>query len=501
MSLTSDHIERAILHAYAAGDLDPARRSAVSAHVEACAACSADLTAIRGLLSALAECTPPNLDDLKWRRIEQAVGLDLEREARAKISRPQHRWWMPGISAAAAAAAVLLVLTLLPREPTTPSEPPIPRRAGTTMVSAVESGATPFEVTLASGRTLELSGHARVEILEDSAEGARLHLQHGQLSVRAPQRVAGARVDLEAPGFTVLADSRDFSVGFWASETFVRVRHGSVRVDGAAFGGSTIVEAGGSKIVRQTQAATVEGGPESGASSTHVAAPRGSHAVSSGPPALAVPATPRARPLTRLASPSAAQTAARHAPEPSADTRVEVIAPVRDPIRDRFVQASRALYEDDDPIRAIELADLVVLRAGERPEARDALELLCQAHIAASQYERAATACTRLLELEPKTERARATHRRLGTLYGEHLSDCSRAVDHYTSAIVFGVTTMLDEGAVLGRARCYVELEKLDFAARDVDFLEQRGRRLARRAELDELKKALDEKRRVQGAR
>jgi hypothetical protein len=108
-------------------------------------------------------------------------------------------------------------------------------------------------------------------------------------------------------------------------------------------------------------------------------------------------------------------------------------------------------------------------------------------------------ACQRWLSVEPSAARAREIHRRLAHLYADRLGRCGDALDHFGALIVFGRASLLDEDALLGRARCALELGDLDLAALDLSVLEGQGNRVARRAEASALRRRLDAQRTPKG--
>ena len=98
------HVDEEVV-AYLSGELAPAERARVDAHLPTCAACRRAVDESRALLAALApgRPAPPPLD---WARYQA--------ELRAKVAQRRRGWWMrpwPAL-AAAAVATVVLVLTL-----------------------------------------------------------------------------------------------------------------------------------------------------------------------------------------------------------------------------------------------------------------------------------------------------------------------------------------------------------------------------------------------------
>jgi anti-sigma factor RsiW len=113
MSDTSLHPETALVP-YARGELAPAERARVAAHLEACDRCRVALTDVRAVLGALSP--PPAPAEPHWGRYRAELRARLVARARPP------RWWqrpMP-IAVSAGLAAALLLFTLRP----TPVERP-----------------------------------------------------------------------------------------------------------------------------------------------------------------------------------------------------------------------------------------------------------------------------------------------------------------------------------------------------------------------------------------
>ena len=94
---------RVRLDAYHDGELSPAERSAVEAHLRDCPSCAAELTAIRRVSGAFADTAPP----------EPSHEQMLELAASVRAAEPSDTRMLLGLfRVTAAAAAVLLALTL-----------------------------------------------------------------------------------------------------------------------------------------------------------------------------------------------------------------------------------------------------------------------------------------------------------------------------------------------------------------------------------------------------
>src|SRR5690349_19852840 len=94
--------DRVRLDAYHDGELSPAERSDVEAHLRSCPLCAAGLAAIRGMSAAFADATP-------WEPSHEQL-LQLARSVRAESS--DARMLLSLFRGTAVAAAVLLACTL-----------------------------------------------------------------------------------------------------------------------------------------------------------------------------------------------------------------------------------------------------------------------------------------------------------------------------------------------------------------------------------------------------
>jgi hypothetical protein len=499
------HPEAADWQAWLAGEGAPAIRAEREAHLETCARCAAELERVRRTLLLL---VAPDLDELSWRRLQSRVQAELD--APAPQRRPTRVLGRPLAIAAGLAGLGLIGALVLPRPepsspppgvsaaaplpPPSPAPPPVPRPPPTAVAAASEadggddapllsSGLSPFEVRLAAGHRLELSGHAEVRVLRDGAESVELALAEGQLEVRAPGAPsAPVSVTVQTPEFTVAGRSPHFVVGRWSDRAFVAVRAGTMAVRTAHEPERTVAAGERRRLDPPVETADPTVGPE-----PRPAPPR----------ALAPPPARGRRPGSR--SPVAA------APTDPV-TRVSVLrAPIRpdpigpDELSERWTRLRATYFEDGRAAEAVELAEALAADAGSRPEGRWALDLLCQAQLRLGAAERAVEACQRWLSVEPSAARAREIHRRLAHLYADRLGRCGDALDHFGALIVFGRASLLDEDALLGRARCALELGDLDLAALDLSVLEGQGNRVARRAEASALRRRLDAQRTPKG--
>jgi hypothetical protein len=116
---TDDHRDwKVSLGAYALGDLPPEERAAVSAHLEGCAECRAELRSLEGVAALLPLADAARIEHPPARppadlgaRIEAEIAAESAREGRAKRRR-RFRFGVGGAIAAATVAAVLAIAIL-----------------------------------------------------------------------------------------------------------------------------------------------------------------------------------------------------------------------------------------------------------------------------------------------------------------------------------------------------------------------------------------------------
>jgi len=106
------------LGAYALGDLPADERAAISAHVEGCAECRAELRELEGVAALLPLADPARIEAPTVRppadlgaRIEAQIAAESSREGRERRRR-RVRLWIGGAAATAAVAAVLALIVL-----------------------------------------------------------------------------------------------------------------------------------------------------------------------------------------------------------------------------------------------------------------------------------------------------------------------------------------------------------------------------------------------------
>ena len=113
------------LSPYLEGDLEPATRQSVEAHLSQCSACSSELEALRNLLSELKEAppvgVPPAFRERVWARIESSTLLERIRHA---VLEP---WYVKiPVGALATAAIVLLAVRVTGVTPARMKAPAMP---------------------------------------------------------------------------------------------------------------------------------------------------------------------------------------------------------------------------------------------------------------------------------------------------------------------------------------------------------------------------------------
>lgn len=467
------HPPDALLHAFVAGELDPAHRAAITSHLEVCPECRASRARIEGLKSLIADSQPAGFDELKWRRISQGVMAQLETEALSShhaIGSGSRAQWT--IAALAAAAAVALLVWFAPRPQKTKlaqAEIAEPQLSSPT----ITSGDTPFDLQLPQGLQLHLSEGARLIARSTAPSDIDLELQLGQLDLRALTPLdPKAPIKVRTPDFIAVARSMDFSIGYQASESFVSVRDGEVELEP----GDTVVKKGETHTIRHKEStARLEEQPREkiAAVKKKAAAPAPVEEIE------AVEEAPRAveAPSQKISS--------------EGQTSVRMIAPPADVWVEKWRQADAA-YSARDYDQAIAIANDIVAHAGMRGEVARAREMLCDLYIQTNKPVRAVEACNALLAGSTQEE-SRAVHYKLATIHRKELKDCRTAIVHYTNAMVFGRASPFDDDALIWRARCSIETGDLTSARSDVAALERRAAGLARPDELADLKKRLQQ--------
>ena len=465
------HLPPEVLQAYAAGELDPARRGACEAHLKGCGRCRERLAQVRGLHQLLQAAQPRGPDDLAWRRIRDRVRSQLEEDAHQGVSTLDlvmgRRWVTAGL---AAAAAVALMVWFGRKPEPKPAPKAVVARAAP--VQALSTGAAPASVELGAGLEVELGARGGLEIGASARDAIELDLKTGRLVVsdfRAEDRTTS--VEVRATPFRLRSRQASYELTRMSSGIEVDVATGQVTVTGPGLDFPEQIGPGAPKRLADPSA----------------------------PSKVVAKVEPREKPSIEVDVPQVAPPGSRPREGAMVDetpvieeatTRVEVEAP-DDPVAKAWVEARAAYYRRRDLDETVRWAQEVRRIAGRRPEAKWATNLLCEAHTAAERAAEAVVACGELLE-RVSGEEARQVHKRLAELHRTKLKDCASAIEHYNKALVFGQTTPLDEDARLGRAECALQVGDKDLAKRDLAHLE--ASRTFRRPELiRRLRKRLSE--------
>jgi hypothetical protein len=489
-----EHPADALLHAFVAGEVDPAQRAAISQHLESCAQCREAKARVEAVTGLFPKMQPLDLDEMRWRRISQGVMSHLENEGL------QHRHWSianaffrPGWAALGVAAlvAIVVVVWIAPRSISvlSPAAKVEKKREGG--VSTIVTGQTALALTLPPGVSLRLSPNARVVARSTVPPQIALDLDFGTLEIVEPETAPpNEAITIRTPDFITTAQRSDFTIGFESDRFFVRVRRGEATVEGDALEKAKTVRAKDALVLARE-----------GSTWREEAKPTAEVV----PPARLPPSIERRR-AAGLVKPKVHEEETPPPPvsmksQPPADenvhssyegvTKVEVEAPPEDVIAKKWHDASFAYYKKNDVRRAVALANDIVAGGGEREEVLLALDLLCEAHLHLQQPKRALEACEARLERETDPEAIRAANYRIANIERQQLHDCRGAMDHYSKAMVFGRNSLLDNDALVWRASCALDLGDLDAAKRDIALLDARSALLARPGELAELKDRL----------
>lgn len=443
-----------------AGEVDPAQRAALGAHLERCEVCASALVEVQAMRGLFREMAPPAVDDLSWQRMARKIQTELETRAARELPGhgPDLVRWIPAAMVAAGVVAVFVLVT------PPPSRAPIvhTQSRGELGWSRVAS----FE--LRSTRA-ELSENGLLRVRSVAVDQIEVDLLEGVLELVTPDEAPLPNIVVTTPEARVWARSRSFVIRQIASEVSVEVREGEARVESAASVVPRTLHAGERSRLRG-------GAPEASRFARPPAA------------AGAAPRTEEATintPSREDSVPDAKPSSEPPPIEPSAElrgaeTRVEVTAPGSPSIADAWLAASGA-YDAGDMGAARLWASAVIERGGEQPEVALAHELLCRVHLALRAPTDALAACQAALQRQRDPARSRSLHQRIASIYRVQLRDCARAVEHYDRAVVFGAEGVLDEELLLGRADCALELGRPDLAERDLGTLSVRGERLVQK--------------------
>jgi ferric-dicitrate binding protein FerR (iron transport regulator) len=522
---TSRHVEREVLHAYSAGELDPAHRVVVERHLEACGRCSAALAEADALRAVLVASEPPPLDDLAWQRMQRRVRAELESRASSSAMRGRSaREWL-GAALASAAAAVALVVWFTPFTPSAP--------VGGPRVGASDER---LELVVGRGVVVRADRGARMRVVDVDPSAVRLALDEGRIAVRMTPELDTA-LALEARGGVLEARGAMFTLSALGARAELDVGRGQVQLtqggarrtmhDGQLWGWS---ETGAGPFAAARPGASAFESIEAsdpGADAAAVRAPESS--VSGDAPAARAPMADAVEPRsvdtalgpTRAAErasaterPGSSPSARRSIRAPSGaasvvpgasrggqgapSLAVAASGPASLDARGVFEAAQQA-FDEGEVTRALELA-----RAVPRDDdlwAQRAAVLECRAAILVGEHGRAVEACERVLRGELEPVERRHAHLMLAQLHRTQLGDCGRALPHFDAASVRGENSLLQEEVLLGRCDCRIRVGNLDGATRDVAQLELRGNALTRPRMLEALRLELQKARAAEGLR
>ncbi len=243
--------ERKSLWSHVAGELSPAEREHLEAHLEACSECRAEVEALRATrqVLSLASSVDPCVD---WRRADDQVTSAAAR----RMARLEPRWpfglqWGLGL-AAAACIALFLVVDRAPVSSDAPTvaEAPAPAIAEAVFGARVDGAAAGLAEgeAVAAGKTvstpddgravLGLPEGSRVRVAESSrmrlahlaADEVRLELEEGRVAIKAAH-VARKAFVVEAAGVQVRVVGTAFTVSLGAGELEVAVAEGVVALE------------------------------------------------------------------------------------------------------------------------------------------------------------------------------------------------------------------------------------------------------------------------------
>ena len=452
------HYEPAILHAYIRNELSPETSGEISNHLAQCHQCRelCDFVDSGGRL--LVSEPVPEFSPLVWRRIE----VQLERQRKQQMDRhlggyPSSLAWLRRpVSLVAIAGAFAMALVFVVPKFLSDKNPRLVETRPLLAKSAVKS--MPVDgrrVSLESGRQFHIRGNALARITDSPRQMPVFTLGPGELEITEllTNSESSAPLGLVAPGFRAVANSSDFAVSYWSRSIDLAVSEGVVEIEQPKTAVQTIKPGQATRISLPPPAPkTAKPGRPT------IAAKRSSQLAVS-------PATSQATPKTE----------------------VDVIAPDRSDIEILWESAVSAYYQQGKREVAIELLEQIVRENPDGAVRRKALGLMCEAMISLKRGPEAAKYCEQSLYYETVVENRRSLHRRLGSVYREMVGDCQKAIEHFSKALAFGGSSLLDERTILGRAFCAYELGDVGLAESDVKLLTSRGAKLIRKIEVKEL--------------
>lgn len=460
------HLSDEVLQAFVAGEVDPARRVAFGAHLEACAACRARHDHVRGIHRLMRAIITPDLDELSWRRMQTRVRAQLEDEAGTAPTTLDllvgRRWGTAGLAAVVAVALLVWFAPGRSRAPADTELPPSSRWA----VRQVFAREAPVDLVLGAGVEVELGARGRLELPANADhDSAPLTLIAGDLRVRDLRPPATGRpIRVEVAPYYVSATHADFVVTRLALGAKIAVQRGEVRV---AREGREVQRIGAG--TQQILGPPIEGpalavaGPAP--SPLRPAARRASVPSGMNP----APAPDAEQPVLAPVPPADARPDPAAAPLPETDVQIEAPA---DPVTRRLAEARQAYFEAGDLKRAIQACNEVRTAAEGRSEYWEATDLLCQAHTALAESDLAVARCTELLQSPLPDHRRRTLHQQLAEIHRTQRGDCAEAIKHYNQVLIFGHSTPLDDNTRWLRASCALEIGAITLAERDLAQLE-----------------------------
>jgi len=472
------HIEAAELHAYTQEELDPQKYQYVVEHIAECASCRSKCDWIKSGLTLVKKAEIPELDALAWHRIERQVRRGLEdaqpSDQGGWFETPRIDWGAYAPAAILAFSVLIAIGIGLRSGPDTAAE----RQSGQTQIhlqantvasvatdesSPAEAGSEPGRQWVSkSGRQFRLRGLGLRGAKEVQVGPPVFELQRGELEVLELIKSGdqASALGLQAQGFRATAHSSEFAVRYWADAIELEVGQGEVAVERPE-NQAAIIKKGQRRSVLLKKPADAPSGEQ----------------------VKLAPAQPAPAPAP-ITTPARIQV--------EAESEVAVIPPQSDEVAMLWGKARRLYYREASREEAMATARrLLNIASKDRSERPKALRLLCEASISSENSEEAIEICEQALSEATIAEVRRSLHRRLGRLYENGLKNCQRAVEHYTKALTFGASSLLDEGTVLGRARCALNLGELTLAESDLKRLLQRGAKLVRGNEVRLLRQEL----------
>ncbi len=173
--------DKELLIAYLYDETGDAERARMEAHLQECAACRDELTALRGLRVGLAQWAPPR------------PGFDVRVVRHGKPS--WRSWWMPAFGLAAAAVLVLAVASALAHVEVPHDSNGFRVRTGwSAAASAAASAATPASLTAAQEAEIQARYTALERRLTSLEAAAQQSSSVRAVSTETPARMSDAEI-------------------------------------------------------------------------------------------------------------------------------------------------------------------------------------------------------------------------------------------------------------------------------------------------------------------